>query len=324
MIIVIIIKKNVYNIMTLFFNNKCLTFAEKKMCPQKCNMILLLYKSAGRSAKIAMAQVSLPPLKKKENRHSPPQTRVYVCACMCNSHVMQWRRRTTTISWRQQERHLREVDGLWHVALMYGLHVVLHLVGPRELLGAHRAREHLALVTLVVEERVPLEAVLVLERLQYIRLGAFQTLVNAFGHGGIPEQVQAADRHLGQLLGRVARRRGPSPDAPLDGRPKCRGGGSDCRGSLLLLLLLLVVVQLLLRLLHLPLLLVESRLQLLLVARRMLGHGQRELGLLIGCHHRPAGRQRQTSVVVVVTISAVRCLVEVKVVFVISPRRQQF
>jgi len=129
---------------------------------------------------------------------------------------------------------------------VHGLHVVLHLVGPRELLGAHRAREHLALVALVVEERVPLEAVLVLERLQYVRLGTFQTLVDAFGHGGVPEQVQPADRHLGQLLGRVAGRRGPPPDAPFDRRRSQRRGCGRGRGSSSLLLLLLVVVLLLL------------------------------------------------------------------------------
>jgi len=217
---------------------------------------------------------------------------------------------------------------------VYGLHVVLHLVGSRELFGAHRAREHLALVALVVQERVPLEAVLVLERLQYVRLGALQTLVDALGHGGVPEQVEAAHRHLGELLGRVAGRRGPPPDAPLDGRPQRRGCGGGGGGGLLLLLLLLllvvvvlllllVVVELLLRLLHLPLLLVEGSLQLLLVAGRVLGHGQRELGLLIGTHHRPAGRERQAGVVVVVPVAAVHRLVEVMVVVVVGPRRQQ-
>jgi len=115
---------------------------------------------------------------------------------------------------------LREVYGLRHVTFVHSLHVILHLVGPRKLFSAHRAREYFALVAFVVQEGVPLEAILVLERLQYVRFSAFQTFVDAFGHGGVPKQVQAAHRHLCQLFGRVAGRRGPSPDTPLDRCPQ--------------------------------------------------------------------------------------------------------
>lgn len=187
---------------------------------------------------------------------------------------------------------MREIYGLWHVTLVHGLHVVFHLVRPRELFGAHRAREHFALMALVVQERVPLEAVFVLERLQYVSLGALQTLVDALGHGRIPKQVEAPDRHFRQLFGRVAGRRGSSPDAPLDWRPQCgrRRRCHRCRRRRCRRLLLLQVMLLLL--LHLTLFLVEGGLQLLLVTGRVLGHGQRErrrgqrreLGLVFGGH----------------------------------------
>ena len=57
--------------------------------------------------------------------------------------------------------------------------VLFHLVRPRELLGAHRAREHFAGDALVVEERMSLEAVLVLEALKYLDLFTLNTSVGA-------------------------------------------------------------------------------------------------------------------------------------------------
>lgn len=72
---------------------------------------------------------------------------------------------------------------------MHGLHVVLHLVGSRELLGAYRTGEHLALMTLVVKERVPLEAVLVLKRLLDVEFGALGALINALADGSVTEEI---------------------------------------------------------------------------------------------------------------------------------------
>lgn len=46
-------------------------------------------------------------------------------------------------------------------------------------------------MALMVQERMPLEAVLVLERLLYVNLGTFRTLVHALVHTGVPEQVQS-------------------------------------------------------------------------------------------------------------------------------------
>jgi hypothetical protein len=94
--------------------------------------------------------------------------------------------------------------------------VVLHLVGPRELLGADRTGEDLALVAFVVEEGVPLEAVLVLEGLLYVDLGALGALVDALGYRGVAKQIEPAHRHLRQLLGRVlGLGGGPATHAPL-------------------------------------------------------------------------------------------------------------
>lgn len=78
---------------------------------------------------------------------------------------------------------------LGHETIVHGLHVILHLVRPRELLAADRAGKHLALMTLVIEERVSLEAVLVLERLLDIELGAFGALINALVDGSVTEEI---------------------------------------------------------------------------------------------------------------------------------------
>ena len=99
---------------------------------------------------------------------------------------------------------------------MHRLHVVLHLVGPGELLGADRTGEDFALLSLVVEERVPLEAVFILEGLLYVHFGALRALIHALGYRRVSEQIQPSDRHLGQLLGRILRLRGgPAPHSPL-------------------------------------------------------------------------------------------------------------
>lgn len=96
---------------------------------------------------------------------------------------------------------------------MRHLHVVLHLVRARELLVAHRAREHLARRALVIEERVPLEAVLVLERLLDVLFGTLGALVDALEDFRVAEQIQAAHRHLRQVLGLVVVRAGLSAAA---------------------------------------------------------------------------------------------------------------
>lgn len=83
---------------------------------------------------------------------------------------------------------------------MHGFHVILHLVRPGELFAADRTREYLPLVALVVEERVPLEAVLVLKRLLYIELRALGALVNALGDRGVTKEIQTAYGHLRQLF----------------------------------------------------------------------------------------------------------------------------
>lgn len=72
---------------------------------------------------------------------------------------------------------------------MHGLHVILHLVGPRELLGAYRTGEHLALMALVIEERVPLEAVLVLKGLLNVEFGALGALIDALADGSVTEEI---------------------------------------------------------------------------------------------------------------------------------------
>lgn len=97
---------------------------------------------------------------------------------------------------------------LRHEAVVNGLHVVLHLVGPGELLLADWAREHLPLVALVVEERVSLEAVFVFERFLYIDFGTLGALVHALVYRRIPEQIQPSDGHFRELLRRVLALRG--------------------------------------------------------------------------------------------------------------------
>lgn len=99
---------------------------------------------------------------------------------------------------------------------MHRLHVILHLVRPGELLAAHGAREHLSLMALVVEERVPLEAVFVFERLLDVEFRALGALVNALGYRGVTKEIQAAHRHLGQLFGGILGVRGrATPHASL-------------------------------------------------------------------------------------------------------------
>lgn len=44
-------------------------------------------------------------------------------------------------------------------------------------------------MALVVEEGVPLEAVLVFERLLDVELGAFGALINALADGGVTEEI---------------------------------------------------------------------------------------------------------------------------------------
>jgi len=108
------------------------------------------------------------------------------------------------ISSRTNSGLQEEADGDYaifgHEAVMHGLHVVLHLVRPGELLAADRARKHFPLVALVVEEGVTLEAVLIFESLDHVGLFTLYALVHALGDGRVAEQVESSDRHLGQLL----------------------------------------------------------------------------------------------------------------------------
>ena len=146
---------------------------------------------------------------------------------------------------RREKKAERHHAVLRHEAVVHGLHVVLHLVGPGEFLAADRAREHLPLVALVVEESVSLEAVLVLERLLYVELRALGALVDTFGYRGVTKEIQAAHRHLGQLFGWIlrvgrgatshaslrhlaARRRRHRPDLMAARR---RGVGGRCRAA---------------------------------------------------------------------------------------------
>lgn len=78
---------------------------------------------------------------------------------------------------------------LGHKTVVHGFHVVLHLVRTREFLAAYRAGKHLALMTLVVEERVPLETVLVLEGLLDVVLRTFGALINALANGSVTEEI---------------------------------------------------------------------------------------------------------------------------------------
>ena len=85
---------------------------------------------------------------------------------------------------------------------MRRLQMTLHLVRPTELFLANGTRKDFALDALVVEERVPLEAVLVLEALKYLHLFALSTSVGAvIGYEGVFEQVESADGHVGKRLG---------------------------------------------------------------------------------------------------------------------------
>ena len=70
------------------------------------------------------------------------------------------------------------------------LEVLLHLVRSGELLLTHRTRKHLPIVALVIEERVPLETVLVLKALDNLDLLALDAPVGAVaGDVGVLEQV---------------------------------------------------------------------------------------------------------------------------------------
>ena len=82
------------------------------------------------------------------------------------------------------------------------LEVLLHLVRSGELLLTHGARKHLPIVTLVIEERVPLETVLVLKALDNLDLLALNAPVGAVARDvGVLEQVKAPDAHVLETLG---------------------------------------------------------------------------------------------------------------------------
>ena len=74
------------------------------------------------------------------------------------------------------------------------LQVLLHLVRPGELLLADHAGKDFPCGALVVQESVPLEAVLVLEVLADLDSLAFDAAVRAvWSQGCVPEEVQATD-----------------------------------------------------------------------------------------------------------------------------------
>ena len=76
--------------------------------------------------------------------------------------------------------------------------MLFHLVRTRELLLADDTGKDLARGALVVEEGVPLEAVLVLEVLADLHALALDATVRAVGReGGVTKEVQPADGHLG-------------------------------------------------------------------------------------------------------------------------------
>jgi hypothetical protein len=51
----------------------------------------------------------------------------------------------------------------WHETVMNSFHVVLHFVRPREFFRTDRAWKDLPLVTLMIEERMTLEAIFIFE-----------------------------------------------------------------------------------------------------------------------------------------------------------------
>lgn len=129
------------------------------------------------------------------------------------------------------------------VAVMCRLQVVLHFVGPRELFAAHRARKHLPLGALVVEKGVPLEAVLVLERLLDVFLGTFRALVDALADDRVPEQIEATHTHFGELFRGIVERaaRLPPYSTAHYGARRMRRRSRHTGATLLLLLLLLLL-----------------------------------------------------------------------------------
>ncbi|EFA03848.1 hypothetical protein TcasGA2_TC013964 [Tribolium castaneum] len=138
-------------------------------------------------------------------------------------------RRSPTRSRYRKKPHRREHDVFGHKTIVYSLHVIFHFVGSRELLLAHGARKHFALVSFVVEERVPLEAVLVFERLLDVHFGALRALIHALVDGGVAEEVEPPDGHLRQLLGGVLALGGGAAARPtlhrLASRRRRRHGG---------------------------------------------------------------------------------------------------
>lgn len=83
---------------------------------------------------------------------------------------------------------------------MVGLQVVLHFVGSRELLAAHRTGEYFALGSLVVQEGVSLETVFIFERLLDVFFGAFGALVDAMADYCVFKEIQPPHTHLRQLF----------------------------------------------------------------------------------------------------------------------------
>jgi len=92
-----------------------------------------------------------------------------------------------------------------HGVIVNCFKMVFQFIGSGEFTTTHQTREHLALVTLVIEIGVPLEAVLILESPRHVLLLAWDATVHAFlRDGSVAKQVQAADRHFLELLRVVA------------------------------------------------------------------------------------------------------------------------
>lgn len=63
-------------------------------------------------------------------------------------------------------------------------------------------------MTLVIEERVALETVFILERFLNIELRTLGALVDPLGYRGVAKEIQTPDGHLGQVFGGILRVRG--------------------------------------------------------------------------------------------------------------------
>lgn len=95
------------------------------------------------------------------------------------------------------------VDFFRDEAFMSRFHVILHFIRPGELLATYWTREHFTMFSFVVEEGVPLEAVLIFESLLDIFFRTFGALVYSFRYACIAEKIQASNGHFRKMLGLI-------------------------------------------------------------------------------------------------------------------------